>query len=292
MDDDNTLDPSSLSEEVKNNIPDSRISKRVDKQTHVKGSSTDSNERKTLTKKGRTTLETNEHETTHSQAQNAFAGGITDEQPNEHKHMQLDTQPLAQRNLRSTKRRQETLEAREKNKFDKYHSSVIYLENDDDSSATNDILHLDGRIEIVPNREYEPLDQLHTIINSIEPFNEDDIEIDGDKLFISGEESKHGDAPPLSITSNRVRRKDDEILALESDCDKNIIELIKNAQNTCKETKEAIEIVKDKLQPTREEYKMKSDYQRSLMENLKTLRVRNKYLYKEHTDIYGASSFI
>ena len=72
-------------------------------------------------------------------------------------------------------------------------------------------------------------------------------------------ESKHGDAPPLSITSNRVRRKDDEILALESDCDKNIIELIKNAQNTCKETKEAIEIVKDKLQPTREEYKMKSE---------------------------------
>ena len=85
---------------------------------------------------------------------------------NSEEHMQIDAQPQAQRNLRSTIKRQQTLEAREKNKFDEFHSSVIFLENDVDSSATNDILHLQDRIEIIPNREYEPLDQLHTIINS------------------------------------------------------------------------------------------------------------------------------
>ena len=281
----NALDPSSLSEDEKKTVPGNLGNKRVDKRTHVKGSSTDSDEKKTVTKKGRTSLGTNEHAAAQPQAQNAQSRDSTTEQPDEEEHMQIDAQPQAQRNLRSTIKRQQTLEAREKNKFDEFHSSVIFLENDVDSSATNDILHLQDRIEIIPNREYEPLDQLHTIINSIEPFNEDDVEIDGDELFISGEENEHGEAPPLSITSNRIKRNDDEILALETDCDKNIIEVIKNAQKNCKETKEAIEIVKNKLQPTREEYKTKSDYQRSLMENLATLKVRNKYLYKEHTDI-------
>ena len=190
--------------------------------------------------------------------------------------------------------RSKTKMENELDKIDKETSFIIIMDNETENSGTNELLHTDSGIEVIRNNEYQPPDKIHQIVNSLRDFNEDEIPVEGNETEISGENKSMEPARLDNMDEDQdVKMTDDnDILNLDDQKDQSINDLITKEQQNCPETKEIIDKIKAKTEPTRDEIKSKTDYSKDLLQSYKSLKVINNRLHKVKTSYNGRTSTV
>ena len=167
----------------------------------------------------------------------------------------------------------------EKMKIDQDINHIICIENGCDSSGTNILLTEEDSIEIIRDYMYHPVDNMSNIIQSVSPFNCDDIEVEGDELVISGEVASAADPA-------KTNDEPQDILEMEK-VNPDVTDMILRGQSKCAETQELVSLIKRGLKPTYNEYKSKSAYQVDLIKCMEVLKLIDNHVYRECSDIYG-----
>ncbi len=83
---------------------------------------------------------------------------------------------------------------------------------------------------------------------------------------------------------------DNAILNIDEHKEQSINDLITKEQQLCPETKQIIDRVKARTEPSRDEIKSKTEYSKDLLQSYKSLKIINNRLHKIKTSYNGRTS--
>ena len=161
-------------------------------------------------------------------------------------------------------------------RIDEKDSYVILTRNREEDRGLNHLIPTNQGLEVIRDYEHEPVDKLNQIANKIYEFNKEQVEIDGNEIKISLEDTLPAHKTRQPTKENSMDTENTENFAKISTI---IKKSITREQNKCQETKDIIELVKRNVKPTRNESKSKTNYAKNLLASYEDLEIIDECLH-------------